>query len=179
MSTQPFDHLPHIELTSQEPWREPDDLPDLQALGINPNTHRNIYQRQVLDFSPKAGITSVASPGFVACSGLLLKDHESGIYTFGHLQPDGASLEKHLGDKNIEQGEAVILLGSISVPPVALRDLNRGKWGDISTKIISFESGSTWWAGVFNAITGVVSIARRRPDTSLLHYQATPPQIDN
>jgi len=162
-----------IEPSAEVDWPgEPDNLPNLVDLGIDVSFHRNVYQREVIDILPP--IKTVASPGFTACSGIIVRDNDSGIPTFGHLQPEVMSFERHMQGRNIKNGEAAVLIGEASRPPDALWDLRDGRWGNIDTRVISFESGSTWWAAVFDVMSGRVSIARRKPRQSILQYAAFP-----
>jgi hypothetical protein len=133
------------------------DLPDLAALGVDEHSHVSVYQRWVKDIPP--GIQTVASPGFTACSGVIVRDNTVGRYTFGHLQPGVMSFERHMEGRQLVGGEAVMLFGELSYPPDVLWDLRAGRWGDIDTKVISFESGATWWAALFNVLSGEVKIA--------------------
>jgi hypothetical protein len=176
MSHPALDGFEQLPLSTEEEWKGKPDigLTDLHLPDVDRSTLRGIDVREVVDIKPGAPWKCVGSAGFVSCSGVIVRDATSGIHTFGHLQPGVMSFENHMKGRQI-RGEAVMICGDISKPPYeVLRGLRDGKWGEIETKVISFEAGGSWWAAILKIMAGEVLIAREKPAPSILRYQAFP-----
>ena len=74
---------------AQESWadqRGDTYIEDIDILGIG-GAMVHVGQRQIRDFGPEDVPVNVGSDGFSKCSGLIIRERNTGAFTFSHLEP--------------------------------------------------------------------------------------------
>jgi len=167
------DDLEQIPLASQEPYSFDPDAADnvvIDALGIDRQSYRYVGQGKI--YTAEAHITTMRSEGFVNCSAFIMRAATGD--TFAHFWPTVSDLkmEEFLERQRQDTApkQAVWVYGTNSESPGFEPLMAKGYYGDITTRAINIDSGSTWWGAVFDSVTGDLSLFTRKPTQSKLTY---------
>lgn len=150
----------------------------LNAVEAEQLPHASVEPGEILEFGPDE-FGTVNSEGFSQCSAFLLRNSETGAYTFSHVQPFFEELPKALSPehdgkrvpRNVGPGEAVFVYGTRSAAQAAEASMAAGRWGDITVRSIHIDTGTEPFHTVFTPETGVLSVIRETPEPGVHHYQ--------
>ncbi len=153
-------------------------MEDIAILGVK-DTMQYVGQRQISDFPSIHPLDSVGSEGFGKCSGLVIRDRETGTYTFSHLEPAADNWHNLMRTGEREPvrwsspHDAVLIYGSVSSKQYELeRMMTEEFWGPATLRTIDVETGDTHWGMVLYRSLGQLAVVRKRPDHSVFRYQA-------
>lgn len=168
--------MPHEPLAA--PVAMGDTLVSPDAQGEHESRVR-VLPGEILEFGADE-FDTVSSEGFAQCSAFLLRNSETGAYTFSHVQPFFGDLSKALSPehdgrrvpRNIGPGEAVFVYGTRSAKQADVEPvMAAGRWGDISVRSIHIDTGTEPFHTMFTPETGVLSVISQTPESGVHQYQ--------
>lgn len=180
------ENIPTVVPFAQESWAEQNGdafIGDIEVLGAG-GTIEYVGQRQIRDFRPQDATAIVGSEGFGKCSGLVIRDRHTGMYTFSHLEPfaDAWHDLMRTGQRDpvhwSSPHDAVLVYGSVSSRQYELERLMVEEfWGPATLRTINVETGGAHWGIVLYRTLGQLAVARKTPDHSVFRYQIFEPSI--
>lgn len=177
--------IPSIDPFVQESWGEQTGdtfIKDIRVLGVSGNTDY-FGPRQIREYQPGTTPPNTASSGFGKCSGLVIRDSRTGVYTVSHLDPSADAWHEHMRTGHTDPvrwdapRDAVLVYGSVSVRQCEIeRLMTQGFWGSATLRTINAETGGAHWGMALNRHLGHIAVVRKTPDHSVFRYQAFEPQ---
>jgi hypothetical protein len=148
-----------------------DDFSTLPELGIDLETYAGqVKEGTIVDFnSPQ--YETIASDGFISCTGLIVHDLTDGKFVVGHLDQYGWTAGQYFNwIKLASKKDIVFIMGERSVAQRPLQELLReGFYGDATVRMVDVDSGKHPWGLVFSKKTGELTTLSRDPAKKLVY----------
>ncbi len=165
--------IEQIPLIDELPWvGDPfADIATINALQIDVQRYKYVADGKV--YEATSSIQIMASEGFVACSGVIMRNEHTGTDMFSHFWPGVTEfdLEDYLDNQDAaNRKEIVLVYGGLSLGTGFEGSLVNDRWPYLGARAVSAETGSASWKAVFDRGAGDLVILRREPEQSMLRY---------